>query len=163
MKKAVCILVLVLAIVATPAYSQVRFNAALAAGLLMGEMRINVTPVAGIHYQIPIDAFRLFAGVRVLPIGFGITCIPNVVAEYSLGPVILEGQLGGGLLFSLNPEEGINVEAGAVLLPDISVWYPADKAKALRFGGGFVGFLNFSSSKHMVAPYLGVKLVVMTH
>ena len=162
MKKAFCILFLVLAAATAPVFAQVRFNAALAVALLPGEDGIGIVPVSGIHYQIPIKAFRLYAGFRATAIKSGLTTIPNIVAEYSAGPVILEAQLGGGSILSINPARGIRLEFGALFFPDLSVWYPIDKAKALRVGGGVVGALNFSEGNYMVAPYLGVKLVVMT-
>jgi hypothetical protein len=162
MKKAFCILFLVLAVAVAPVFSQVRFNAALAVALLSGDAGIGVIPVSGIHYQIPIEAFKLFAGLRVLPMSRGVSGIPNVVAEFNAGPVILEGQLGGGIVAAFIPSEGFNIEADAVIFPDFSAWYPIDKAKALRVGGGVLGFLDFSRGKYLVAPYLGLKLVVMT-
>lgn len=162
MKRAFLIICIALAIAAVPAFSQVRFNAALGMAFLPGETGLALIPAAGIHFRIPLDAFKLYAGLRVSPLSMGVSGFPNMVAEYGLGPVILEGQLGGGVLAALSFGDGASFKAGAIFFPDVSVWYPVDTAKAVRLGGGFLGNLNFGKGKYLVVPYLGIKLVVPT-
>lgn len=162
MKKPVVVVLLLVVLVAGPAFAQLRVNGALGATISFGEeTEFGLRPMSGIHYQIPVKQVGLYAGFRAVPVKSGIVLWPNVVVEYGLGSFILEGQLGGGVSFGIGLGDVFKVSAGPVIVPDISGWYPVDKANALRLGAGVLAMVNFKSGVSFM-PYLGVKLVVLT-
>lgn len=180
MKKGIIVLAMVLAIAAVPAFAQIRFNSALATPLAAGtwdgtefkwgsgEFGSSIIPVpmAGVHFQIPLGFIKLGVGVRSA--NFMMTTIgwTNAFAELNFGPVIIEGQVGGGIMAAYVPGSEVKVEFGNMIIPDVSVWLALGKARSLRIGGGLVGMANFdkanpiSAIPGVISLYGGVKLVV---
>lgn len=180
MKKGIIVLAMILAIAAVPAFAQIRFNSALATPLAAGTWdgtefkwgsgefgsALIPVPMAGVHFQIPLGFIKLGVGVRAMPMMMMTMGWTNVYAEVNLGPVIIEGQVGGGLVGAYIPGNPVQFEFGNTIIPDVSVWLALGKTRSLRLGGGLVGMTTFkpgeieSAIPGLIALYGGVKLVV---
>jgi hypothetical protein len=176
MKRAVLLVVLAL-VLAYPAFSEIRLDLGvdvpLVAGFISGgdvatssEIGTFLTehifpfPEASIYYQFHVGPFRLAPGLRFFTIILESVLWPNLIAELELGPVFIEAQLGGLVFAYFGLVSG--VEAGQVLIPDLSVWVGLGKKKIFRLGGGVMGLMlpEISTSQMLFVGYLGAKVSI---
>jgi hypothetical protein len=172
MKRIVLLVALVL-VLAIPAFAGIRLDLGIdvpvVAGFISGgdvsssdigsflEGHIFPIPEASIYYQFDVGPVHLAPGIRFFTFILQSVFWPNLIAEVELGPVFIEGQLGGLLFgtFGLLTD----FEAGKVLIPDLSVWFGLGKKKMFRLGAGVIGLLvpEISSDTMLFAIYLGAK------
>jgi len=114
-------------------------------------------PEAGVYYFGEVGPFRVGGGVRVFTALLVSVWWPNAFAELDLGRFVLAGQLGGGVfgMFGLANE----IQAGAVLIPDLSAWFKV--GDVFRIGGGAVGVMLPEEDNSIVfLYYLGAKFAL---
>ncbi|OHD27588.1 MAG: hypothetical protein A2064_13490 [Spirochaetes bacterium GWB1_66_5] len=160
---------------AYPAFSEVRLDLGvdvpLVAGFISGgdvtsssEIGTFLTehifpfPEASIYYQFKVGPLRVAPGVRFFTFILESVMWPNVIAELELGPVFIEGQLGGLVFGYFGVVTGL--EFGQVLIPDLSIWVGLGKKKMFRLGAGAIGLMlpEISTSQMLFAGYIGVKV-----
>ncbi len=115
-------------------------------------------PAAGLYYTIAAGPVTLGFGARLYSLVLVSAMWPNVIAEVDVGPLVLEGQVGGGafMIFGLVSD----MQTGKVFFPDISAWFKL--GKTLRLGGGAMG-LYIKDLAADVIPfvwYIGAKAAI---
>ena len=117
-------------------------------------------PEASFYYQFRAGPITLAPGVRCFTFILESVLWPNIMAELELGPVFIQGQLGG-LFFAVFGLYS-NVDYGAVLLPDLSVWVGLGKERRFRLGGGVLGMMlpELTTEGMAIVPYLGGKIAL---
>jgi len=172
MKRIVLLVALVL-VLAIPAFAGIRLDLGLdvpfVAGFIsggdVGSSDVGSTlqhpfpfPEASLYYQFDLGPIHLAPGLRFFTFILESVLWPNLLAEMQLGPVFIDAQLGGLLfvMFGLLND----VEAGKVLIPDLSVWLGLGKKKMFRLGVGAMGLLlpEISTNSMLFAGYLGFKV-----
>jgi len=115
-------------------------------------------PEASFYYQFTAGPITLAPGIRCFTFILESVLWPNVMAELQLGPVFLQGQLGG-LLFAVFGLYS-DAEFGNVLLPDVSAWIGLGKERRFRLGGGVLGMMlpDLTTKGLAIVPYLGGKV-----
>ena len=115
-------------------------------------------PSAGLYYTFGAGPLNLGVGARMYSLILLSALWPNVIAEMDLGPAVLQAQLGGGafMFFGLVSE----IHAGAVFIPDLSVWFKL--GRTLRLGGGAMGLFieDFAATALPVVFYVGAKAAI---
>jgi hypothetical protein len=174
MKRAVLLVALAL-VLAIPAFADLRLDLGvdvpLGAGFISGSgvsasseigsfltEHIFPFPEASLYYQFKFGPLRVAPGIRFFTFILQSVLWPNVIAEVQLGPVFIEGQLGGLLFATFGLFN--DIDAGSVLIPDLSVWVGLGKKKVFRLGGGVIGLLlpEISTDQMLFAYYLGAKV-----
>jgi hypothetical protein len=174
MKRAV-LLVALAVVLAYPAFSEIRLDLGVDVPLIAGFIsggevssdsdigsflteHIFPFPEASVYWQFHAGPVRLAPGIRFFTIILESVFWPNLIAEVALGPVFFEAQLGGLVFAFFGAVAGL--EAGGVLIPDLSVWVGLGKKKLFRIGAGFLGLLvpEISTSQMLFAGYIGAKV-----
>jgi hypothetical protein len=177
MKRIIAMIVFV-AILAFPAFSQIRLDIGVDVPMQLwavggGEIRsdsdigeflrqhIFPIPEASLYYQFDLGPLRLAPGVRAFTLIFESMVWPNLMAELAFDPVYIQAQLGGliFLFFGL----GNQVEYGEVFFPDLSIWIGLGKERRFRLGGGFLGMYwpDLTTEGIGVIPYVGGKVSLL--
>jgi hypothetical protein len=148
--KRVFVLIVVLISLTMPAFAQWRFDIGidmpLGVTMTMGGNTISSflpIPDLGLCYQWTSGNFNLGLGVRAFTLLVESGLWPNAFAEYNVGPVVIEAQMGGAFFALLGAYN--NMALGIVLIPDLSAWFKIGKTGAFRVGGGFIA---------LYAPYM---------
>lgn len=176
MKRTFLVIALIV-ILAVPAFTQVRIDLGVmiprGGGLLSGgevsgtsevadALRDYILPFpeASVYYQWNLGPVNMAAGARIFTFILESVFWPNLLAEVQLGPVFIDGQLGG-LLFGMFGLVN-SFDAGAVFIPDLSVWLGVGKKKNLRFGVGAMGLMapEVSGSDMLMVFYFGGKVSI---
>jgi hypothetical protein len=173
--KRIILIAAMLAVLAFPAFSQFRIDLGVDVPMTIGVIgngeistssdageflreHILPFPEASFYYQFTAGPITLAPGIRCFTFILESVFWPNVMAEMQLGPVFLQGQIGGLLFvgFGLSNQ----VETGNVLFPDLSVWYGFGKERRFRLGGGVIGLMlpDLTTEGIGIAPYLGLKV-----
>jgi hypothetical protein len=174
MKRAV-LLVALAVVLAVPAFSEIRLDLGvdvpvvagfISGGDVSGDSDVGSflveyvfpIPEASIYYQFHVGPVNLAPGIRFFTFIIQSLMWPNLIAEVALGPVFFEAQLGGLIFAYFGLVAGVN--AGGVLIPDLSVWVGLGKKKLIRLGGGVIGLLvpEISTDQMLFALYLGAKV-----
>jgi hypothetical protein len=181
-KKAVLVL-LVLALMAAPVFAGFRadlgINVPFGSGVYSGgtldwkffgsggSFPVIPIPEVGLSYQVPLGFIHLGVGIRALPLIVANVAWPNAYAEFNLGPVVLEAQVGGGAIGYYIAGGKPGLYTGAVLLPDVSVWLAPGPKRSFRIGVGALGIMTSSDSFKDITSipvglffYGGVKFVI---
>jgi hypothetical protein len=95
-------------------------------------------PDVALHYQFDLGIIKLGAGVRAYTFIVASVLWPNVFAELDVGPLAVEGQIGGGL-FAYSAISTGGIESGRVFFPDLSAWYAFGQKRVFRLGCGAIG------------------------
>jgi hypothetical protein len=166
MKKA-CLLAVMLISLSIPAFAQWRIDLGLdvplgATTTIGGEKTSAFIPIPdfGFTYQWNTGNLNLGLGVRAFTLIIESGLWPNAFAEYTMGPVAIEAQLGGAFLAMFGAYN--NVALGIVLIPDLSAWFMFGKTGGLRLGGGIIAlYAPFSFGNTLPAFfYLGGKVAL---
>lgn len=175
----ICLLVAVA--IATPAYSQLRFevgvNAPISVGIASGDLGvesidltelqqdIGIIPIAnlGLFLRMKLGFISLGAGVKAQSVFLAATvAYPAALAEIALGPLVLEATLGGGY-FGYYVAGDAGSGALDLALPELSAWLALGKRKGFRLGVGAIGFASLSEFDLSTVPFLaygGIKIVL---
>lgn len=173
--KRVILIAVMLAVLAFPAFSQFRIDLGVDVPMTIGvigngeietsneagdflKSHIFPFPEASFYYQFTAGPITLAPGIRCFTFILESVLWPNVMAELQLGPVFLQGQLGG-LLFAVFGLYS-DAEFGNVLLPDVSAWIGLGKERRFRLGGGVLGMMlpDLTTKGLAIVPYLGGKV-----
>lgn len=176
--KRIVLLVAFIAVLAVPAFSQVRidlgFDVPLTVGAISGSgvttssevgefLRDHILPFpeASFYYQFDVGPLKLAPGVRVFTFILESVLWPNFMAELAFDPVFIQAQLGG-LIFAVFGLAN-NIDFGEVLLPDLSIWLGLGKERRFRIGGGVLGMLlpDLSDEGMLIIPYVGAKISLL--
>ncbi len=170
MKSKLLVLVGILALAATPAFSDWRFDIGIDAIFGFGalseddaetldfpDLTFITLPMGEAGYEWELGPVNLGVGVR------GITLIlvnllwPDVYAELDLGKVAVEAHLGGLAFMVLGLAN--DTTTGEVFIPELSAWFKP--GRRFRLGGGAVGFYHPDMEGNLLfLYYLGVKWVL---
>lgn len=167
----------VLALVAAPAFSQLRLDIGIdvprgVGAAFQGSAEVSQEtvdffnnyfipfPEAALHYQYDLGMFKFGLGARAYTFIVETILWPNAFAEVHLGPVVVEAQVGGGLFFMVGLAN--QFEAGKVFLPDLSAWFKLGKKQNLRLGGGILGLYlpELTTEGFGFVYYLGGKVAI---
>jgi hypothetical protein len=176
MKRA-ALLFFILALVAVPAFSQLRLDIGVdvprgIGAVLQGDTQISKDavdffsnyvfpfPEAALHYQFDFGMVKLGVGARAFTFILETAIWPNAFAELNLGPLAIEAQAGGGLFALVGLYN--SVKAGKVFMPDLSAWFKIGKKQLFRLGGGAMGiYLPEVTTEGMAfVYYLGGKVAL---
>ncbi len=162
MKKKAVLVLLVLALLAAPVFAGFRadlgINVPFASGIYSGgtldwsflgsggSFPVIPIPEVGLSYQIPLGFIHLGVGIRAMPLIIANVAWPNAYAEFNLGPVVLEAQLGGGAIGYYFAGGKPGLFTGAFLLPDVSVWLAPGPKRSFRIGAGAFGIMSSSAA-----------------
>ncbi len=109
----------------------------------------------GLYYQFGLGPVKLAPGVHIYTLVLENLLWPNLLAEFQLGPVFIDAQVGGGLfgLFGLYND----FQMGNVFLPDLSVWFGFGKNKNFRVGAGCFSIMHpeITMEGMLIIPYAG--------
>ncbi|HTX72543.1 MAG TPA: hypothetical protein VMC79_06920 [Rectinemataceae bacterium] len=174
--KRIVIVAIVLALLAMPAFSQVRLDIGVivprgagvsgdngSVGGVLSDWPFIPIPEAGLYYQWDLGLLKLGLGARAESLLLETFLWPNALAEVDIGPVAIEGKFGGGafLMFGLDN----NSATGKVFFPDLSAWFKLGKKGNFRLGGGVVGIYvpdsEFFGNNMIYLLYLAGKASIM--
>jgi hypothetical protein len=186
-KKFLCI-VLILALSASAAFSQIRFEIGANAPVAAGSASASSSAITDIFttlndfgiIPIPNLALLLQANMGFLKIGAGIKvqslivynlAYPAAQVELSLGPLMVDASVGGYYFgfYAIGNTYGIyglDSTKPKYLIPDLSVWLALGNKHIFRLGGGVIGVMpldSMSSLSTLELPfvaYAGVKIVL---
>ncbi len=112
-------------------------------------------PTVSAYYEWDLEVVKLAAGVRAYTFIVVGALWPNLLAELNFGPLYVDAQLGG-LLFGYYALNTGGLDAGKVLIPDISVWLGLGKTRSFRIGAGFMGlYIPVLVEEADIIPYMG--------
>lgn len=169
--KRVCMLLLLAAVVGSMAFAQLRLDigidvplriSAIAEGIGVGEGE-NVPwtlpfPSAGLYYTLDAGPVTIGLGARMYSLILVSLVWPNALVEFDVGPVVLAGQIGGGMftMFGL----ATMTEFGKVFIPDLSAWFKI--GNTFRVGVGAMGLFlpELETDVLPVVYYLGFKAAI---
>jgi hypothetical protein len=171
-KKLVLIALAATALVAAPAFADWRVD--LGADVLMGLGALSdsdldtsgsvaqygiLLPMGEVAYQFGVGPVALGVGVRGVTFLIQTLLWPDVFAEIALGPVAVEGHLGGLAFASFGVLGGL-FETGEVFIPELSAWFRL--GKHFRLGAGAVGMYvpDFDMGTVVFLYYLGGKFII---
>jgi hypothetical protein len=151
MKKLVLVLLIALALI-VPALADARLDIGFIAPRGIGASAGGTTeisdamaswpfipiPEVGLYYQLDLSAIKIGLGARCFTALVESFAWPNAYAELDLGPVAIQGQIGGGLFVAFGAL-GSGSGTGAVFFPDLSAWLKLGKKGVLRLGVGAIG------------------------
>lgn len=115
-------------------------------------------PEAGMYFTSDAGPFTFGIGARAFTFIIQSMVWPNAFAEVNLGPVVLQGQIGGGLFLMFGMYNA--VETGTAFFPDLSAWFKL--GETFRLGGGVIGVYldEMSETSLPVVFYLGAKAAI---
>jgi hypothetical protein len=167
------------AILAFPAFSQVRLDLGVDVPMTIGVIgggkietsseageflreHILPFPEASLYYQFNVGPLKLAPGVRAFTFILETVLWPNLMAELALADrVFIQTQLGGllFLVFGLYSD----AQYGEVFLPDLSVWVGLGKERRFRLGGGVLGMAlpELTTEGIGIVPYIGGKVSLL--
>jgi hypothetical protein len=118
-------------------------------------------PEAALYYQWDLGMIKLGAGVRAYTVILASVLWPNAFAEFDLGPLAVEAQIGGGIFAYYAVTSG-GIESGKVFFPDLSAWYAFGQKRIFRLGCGAMGILlpDQSTGSLPFVFYLGAKAAI---
>jgi hypothetical protein len=131
-------------------------------GTSIGDIPFLPIPEIAIYYLWDIGPVNLGLGLRAYSIILESVAWPNLVAEFNLGPFVIQAQLGGGF-FAAFGAAGNATAFGQVAIPDLSAWFKFGKTEAFRLGGGIMGFYApaaLGSNSIIGLFYLGGKVAL---
>lgn len=115
-------------------------------------------PSGGLYYTVGAGPVTLGFGARLYSLVLVSALWPNVIAEIDVGPLVLQGQVGGGafLIFGLVS----STQTGSVFFPDLSAWFKL--GKTLRLGGGALGMFIKDLGTDVIpfVWYIGAKAAI---
>jgi hypothetical protein len=170
MRKMVWILVAVLVLVCAPAFAQWRFDLGVDAvfGLgVLSDSDIETSGFGSSFLTLPMGEAAYVWGLGPVKVGAGVRGIslilvnllwPDVYAEVDLGPVALEGHIGGLAFLAIGL---VNDSAtGKVLFPELSAWFRL--GKRFRLGAGTISLWapELAIDATVFVYYLGAKWVI---
>jgi hypothetical protein len=181
-KKILC-LALILALSASLAFGQFRFEIGANAPVAAGAASIGSSTIADIFTQIddfgiiPIPNLGLFlqANMGFLKIGAGVKvqslivysmAYPAAQVELALGPFVIDASVGGYYFGYYGIGNVYGLEQFDYLIPDISAWIALGKKQTFRLGGGAMGVLpmdslgSLSTLELPFVAYAGLKIVL---
>ncbi len=175
--KRIVLVAVVVAVLAVPAFAEFRIDlgailprggAVIAGGDVVASTDVGdflganwlPFPEASFYYQWHLGPLNLAAGARLYTFILESVFWPNILAELQLGPVFIDGQVGGLLFGMFGLANGF--EVGNVFVPDLSLWLGLGKKKAFRIGGGALGLYapEVSGDGMLMVYYLGIKGVL---
>jgi len=116
-------------------------------------------PEAGLHYQFDLGTVKVGLGGRAFTLILETVLWPNAFAEFDLGPVVLEAQVGGGAFAFVGLVS--DCETGRVFFPDLSAWFKLGKDGNFRLGAGALGlYLPDQTATVPFIFYLGGKAAI---
>lgn len=139
------------------------FNAITESGAIAGdsdtataliEMGTFVLPTFHLGIGWKTDNLQVSAGLRGITFLVESLAWPNLLVDYELGPVVLEGQVGGGAFIAFGLMQSANT--AAICIPDISVWFKLNDG--ILLGGGGTGFIAEGLDAMPIVWYLGLRL-----
>jgi hypothetical protein len=176
--KRIIIIFALIAILALPAFSQVRLDLGVSVPMTLGyigqgeirtdsdigdflQSHIFPFPEAGLYYQFNVEPLRLALGVRVFTFILESVMWPNFLLELSFEPVFIQAQLGGLLFAAFGLYS--NADFGKIILPDLSIWIGLGKERRFRLGGGVLGLAlpELTTEGIGIAPYLGGRVSLL--
>jgi len=176
--KRIILVVALIAILAFPAFSQVRLDLGISVPMTIGVigggdfdtsneagdfLRSHWFPFpeAALSYQFSLGPLNLAPGVRAFTFILESVIWPNLLVELAFDPVFVQAQVGG-LLFAFF---GLYNDAdfGKVFFPDLSVWVGLGKERRFRLGVGAIGlYLPELTTEGMAfAPYVGGRVSLL--
>jgi hypothetical protein len=151
MRKKLFIAAAALILLSLPAFADFRIDIGLDAPLVvgvsngatgiasdLGKIPFLPIPEVGIYYFWGLGPVDLGVGIRAYTVIIESMAWPNLVAELNLGPVVIQGQFGGGF-FAVFGAVGNDTAWGKVAVPDLSAWFKLGKNQNFRLGGGIMG------------------------
>jgi hypothetical protein len=183
MDKRILCIVLILALSASAAFGQIRFELGANAPVAAGSASAGNSAIADIFttvdefgiIPIPNLALLLQANMGFLRIGVGVKvqslivysmAYPEAQVELALGPLVVDASVGGYYFgyYSIGNTYGL-LQAN-YLVPDLSVWLALGKKRTFRLGGGAISAIpieSLSSLSTLQLPfvaYAGLKIVL---
>jgi hypothetical protein len=177
--KKIVVLTVLLALVGTLAFSQIRIDAGIAVPIGIGavldgsSLEMNGTvgeflsrtflplPEAALHYQFDLGNIKMGIGARAFTLILETMVWPNAFVEYDFGPIVAEAQVGGGAFLLLGLVS--DFQTGEVFFPDLSVWMKLGATQGFRLGAGVIGiYLPEQSSTFPVVVYLSGKIALVS-
>lgn len=166
------------AVLVVPAFSQVRVDLGFDVPMTVGTLSSSGVetsgeigqflrehwlpfPEASLYYQFKLGPLVLAPGVRMYTFILESVIWPNLMAEVQLGPVFVQGQLGG--LFFAYFGLANKTDTGKVLMPDLSVWLGLGKQRRFRVGAGVLGLMasDLTTDAMLIIPYIGAKAAIV--
>jgi hypothetical protein len=176
--KRIVLIVALIAILAFPAFSQVRLDLGVDVPMTIGVMGSGEFdtsndagdflrghwlpfPEASLYYQFDLGPLKLAPGVRAFTFILETVLWPNLMLELTFDPVFVQAQVGG-LLFALFGL-GNDFQSGKVFFPDLSVWIGLGKERRFRLGVGAIGLYwpELTTKGMAFAPYVGGKVSLL--
>jgi len=173
--KRIVLLAAFIAVLAFPAFSQVRLDLGVVIPMniyAVGQGEIQSSsevgdflkghwfpfPEAGLYYQFSVGPLKLAPGIRVYTFILESVLWPNLMAEIQLDPVFIQAQLGGLLFVFFGLVN--DAQYGEVFFPDLSIWIGLGKERRFRLGGGVLGMYlpDLTTEGIAVVPYIGGKV-----
>jgi hypothetical protein len=177
MKRIILVLALI-AILAFPAFSQLRLDLGVSVPITIGVigggefdtsneagefLRSHWLPFpeAGLSYQFSFGPLNLAPGVRAFTFILESVIWPNLLLELAFDPVFVQAQVGG-LLFAFFGLYN-DVEYGELFFPDLSVWIGLGEERRFRLGVGAIGLYwpELTTEGMAFAPYVGGKISLL--
>jgi hypothetical protein len=176
--KRIIIVVALIAVLAFPAFSQVRLDVGVAVPMTIGVMgggEFDTSneageflrshwlpfPEAGLSYQFSVGPVNLAPGVRAFTFILESVIWPNLMLELAFEPLFIQAQVGG-LLFAFF---GLYNKAdfGGLFFPDVSIWVGLGEERRFRLGGGVIGLYwpELTTEGMAFAPYIGGKVSLL--
>lgn len=116
-------------------------------------------PEASVYYSFGGGLITGGIGLRAFTLILESVAWPNAFVELSLGPVVIEAQVGGGLF--LIAGLATDAQFGKIFFPDLSAWFKIGKSFRLGLGaiGLFVPGVDLSVDLPFVY-YFGAKFII---
>lgn len=117
-------------------------------------------PEAAVYYRFGEGTVTGGIGMRAFTLIIETVAWPNAFVEVTLGPVVVEAQVGGGL-FALAGLAN-DVQFGKIFFPDLSAWLKI--GKSFRLGGGAMGLFVPGVDLSVNLPfvyYFGAKFTIL--
>jgi len=173
MKRTVALVAGLLVLMAAPAFSDWRFDIGAyvprgLGGLADGGLSISESstdffdmyvfpfPFVEAQYQWALGPANVGVGGRAFTVIVETVFWPSAFAGIELGPVAIEGRLGG-LYFGAIGVAPFS-EAGSVLIPELSAWFKL--GKIFRLGAGGIGIMLPDLDAIAFVYYIGGKFVL---
>ena len=176
--KRIILIVALIAILAFPAFSQVRLDVGVVVPMTIGVLGNGdfdtsneageflrshwlPFPEAGLYYQFSVGPLNLAPGVRVFTFILESVIWPNLMAELAFDPVFIQAQVGG-LLFAVFGLYN-DVDYGELFFPDLSIWIGLGEERRFRLGGGMLGLYwpELTTEGMAFALYVGGKVSLL--
>lgn len=175
--KRLAVLTIMLVVLITGVFSQVRIDAGIAVPIGIGAVLDGTSlemsntageflsrtflplPEAALHYQFDLGAIKMGLGARAFTFILETMIWPNAFIEYDFGTIVAEAQVGGGAFLLLGLVN--DFQSGQVFFPDLSVWMKLGAQKNIRVGTGVIGvFLPEQNSTVPFVAYISGKITL---